>query len=335
MYIITREFVKDKKVLLRLDIDVPIKNKKVADDFRLKAGLATIKLCLKHAEDITILGHIGRPEGKEVPGLSVAPIYEWLEENLGAEVLENGKLKLLENLRFESGEEDCSLTYAKSLAKLGDCYVNEAFAAFHPAASTTVLPTLIPHCAGLHFAQEVQFLTKILKNPKKPLVAIIGGVKVEDKLPVALSLAKIADTVLLGGKIVSELCKHLQPLPANIVVGQLKKSGEDITENTVEAWVPIISRAKMVVWNGPLGLVEDARNNESRKIAQAILKSQAESIIGGGDTVSYLNKIGFLNKFTCLTAVRGRAFVSCGGGAMLKFLTEGTLPTIKALEWKN
>ncbi|KKR80181.1 MAG: Phosphoglycerate kinase [Candidatus Daviesbacteria bacterium GW2011_GWA1_41_61] len=344
MQVVTAELIKDKKVLLRLDLDVPIKEVgedglEVAEDFRLLEGMETLKLCLDQAQTTIIMGHIGRPEGKEVEELSVEPIYDWLQQYLDCEDLGQRKLRLLENLRFESGEEACDLAYAKELASVGDfldsytpkaelsqtrsVYINEAFAAYHPAASTTILPTLLPHAAGLHFAREVEVLTKVRGNPGKPLVVIIGGAKVENKLPLVLAMAKIADQVLVGGKITLELVRSSAvSLPANVLIGELNKEGTDIAEETVQKWKPVISGAKMIVWNGPLGKVEEDQNDQSKNIAQLIIKSGAESIIGGGDTITALNKWGLLNKFS---------FVSTGGGAMLKFLAEGTLPTIEAL----
>ncbi|KKS12852.1 MAG: Phosphoglycerate kinase [Candidatus Daviesbacteria bacterium GW2011_GWB1_41_5] len=305
------------------------------------------------------MGHIGRPKGKKVEELSVAPIYDWLEKQGLSSHLMSGKLKLLENLRFEEGENKCDPEYAKELAGLGEVYINEAFAAHHPAASTTILPTLLPAFAGLHFAREVEKLTKVRQAPRPGLVAIIGGVKAEDKLPAVLALSKIADYVLVGGKIVEELATRgsdanrgpvglyprpmssldaagtrrgapapatpnnpSAPLSENITLASLNAEKTDITPETVEKWGPIIKKAKMIVWNGPLGKVEEPKNFRTHEIANLIISSGAESIIGGGDTISYLGKLGLLGKF---------GFISTGGGAMLEFLIRGTLPTIEAL----
>src|SRR3989344_891339 len=201
MEVVSAYLVKGKKVLLRLDIDVPIEDGKITDDFRLKAGLPTLRLCLENAEEVIVMGHIGRPEGREVAGLSIAPIYQWFKQNGFSNQLESGRLKLLENLRFEPGEEACDINYAKDLASLGNFFVNEAFASYHPAASTTILPTLLPHAAGLRFVAEVAKLTEIRNNPKVPFIGIIGGAKIEDKLPVINALAEKATAVLVGGKL--------------------------------------------------------------------------------------------------------------------------------------
>ncbi|MDO8638323.1 MAG: phosphoglycerate kinase [Candidatus Daviesbacteria bacterium] len=315
MQVVTPELVHGKKVLLRLDIDVPIKDGKVVDDFRLKAGLPTLKMCLENAQEVIIMGHIGRPKGFD-PELSVEPIYDWLESQGLSSHIECGKLKLLENLRFEVEEDNCDLAYARQLASLGDVFVNEAFASYHESASTTVLPTLLPHFAGLRFAEEVEKLTEVRDNPKHPLVAIIGGAKVEDKLPVVEAMSKIADYVLVGGKLAGQSSD-------NILIAELNEVGTDVTAETIEKWKPIIREAKMIVWNGPLGKIEEPKNFQTHELANIIIQSEAESVVGGGDTIGYLGKLGLLERFS---------FVSTGGGAMLKFLIEGTLPTIEALK---
>jgi len=333
MDVVSVQKISGKKVILRYDIDVPIDGGKVTDNFRLKMGLDTLKLCLENATGVVMIGHVGRPNGKD-PNFSVAPIFEWLKTNGFANELENGKLKLLENLRFESGEENCDLDYAKKLAEYGDLYVNEAFAAYRPAASTTILPTLLPHAAGLRFTQEVEKLTKIREVPKKPFVVIIGGAKVADKLPVIKVLAQSADAVLVGGKLVAEIREQEIELLANVMVGKMTEDGLDIAESTVLAWENIIRGAKEIVWNGPVGKIDIGQltidNLGSAKstydLAQIILQSSAESVVvGGGDTVGFLASVDLLDKFET------HGFVSTGGGAMLKFLSDGTLPTIQAL----
>jgi len=342
MQVVTSDFVSGKKVLLRYDIDVAVGEGtggrlQVTEDFRLKVGLPTLKLCLENARETIIFGHLGRPNGED-PDFSVAPIYEWLayQEDLRSH-LESGKLKLLENLRFEKGEDEASLDYAKQLASYGEVYVMEAFAAHHPAASTTVLPTLLPHAAGLNFFKEVEKLREIRENPKKPLVVIIGGVKIEDKLPAIEAMSKIADHVLVGGKIASEITTYDAIAHQVVMVASLTEDGLDITQATVDSWVRIIRTAGMILWNGPLGRISNFQypiSNEeelgsekgSFLIAQAILQSKAEVILGGGDTIAALNKWDLLDQF------QAKGFVSTGGGAMLKLLETGTLPTIEALE---
>lgn len=336
MQVVSKELILGKKVLLRLDIDVLLKVKsqkskgksfEVGEDFRLRAGLPTIELCLHNASRTTIIGHLGRPKGRD-PALSAQPIIEWLEDELGKSgylgVFESGQLKILENLRFDPGEDACSLELAKALMADNDLFVNEAFAAHHKSASTTILPTLLPHAAGLRFAKEVEMLTAVRRNPKRPFVVIIGGVKLEDKLPAVEALSKIADAVLAGGKIASErtITSAIVQHNGRILPGKLNEEGSDLAAETVEGWQRLIEGAKMIVWSGPLGAVEDPKNTATARIAQMVINSQAETIVGGGDTIAYLSKLGMLDKFS---------FVSTGGGAMLKFLSEGTLPTIQAL----
>jgi phosphoglycerate kinase len=322
MTTVTAELVKGKQVLLRLDIDVPIENGKVVDDFRLQAGLPTLRLCLENAEQVIILGHIGRPEGREVPELSIAPIHDWLVEQGFGDQITAGKLKLLENLRFERGEEDCSTQYAEELATLGNLYINEAFASYHPAASTTVLPTLLPHAMGLRFSKEVDKLTEIRNNPKKPFVAIVGGAKMEDKVTLINVLAERANAVLVGGKLAKLIHEESFNFPHNVLAGMLTEDGEDIAPHTIDAWKPLLMQAKLIVWNGPVGKFEDPKNIGSKKLAEIIVESEAETVVGGGDVISAIKEAGVLDKIS---------FVSTGGGAMLKFLSDGTLPTIEGL----
>lgn len=352
MQVINQEFVKGKKVLLRYDIDVALESGVqssefvVKEDFKLKAGIPTLRLCLENASKVIIIGHLGRPfktvddEKQGLPqALSAKPIRDWLEEELGekvefAESLEQAtasstKLALLENIRFFHGEVEGDVDFAKKLASLGEVYINEAFSAHNPAASTTMLPTLLPHAAGLHFAEEVRVLGEVRDPPagghKKPFVAIMGGAKVADKLPVITVLAQKADAVLVGGKLVAEIKEQNLSLPKNVMVGKLSQDGFDIAWETVESWRKLIMEAKTIVWNGPLGKFEDPGNAQSAKIARMVLNSRAEVVIGGGDTVSLLGGLGILGEF------EKKGFVSVGGGAMLKFLADGTLPTIDAL----
>ncbi len=353
MQTVTADLVNSKRVLLRYDIDVPIENGKVTEDFRLKAGLDTLNLCIQNASKVIVIGHLGRPfataedEKKGKPqDLSAKPVCEWFKSKLQldiefAENLEqvqssNSKIILLENTRFFHGEvpgaeyhatctsKTCDIDFAKSLASLGDFYVNEAFASHNKAASTTIVPTLLPHAAGLHFAKEVEVLLGVRDNPKKPFIAIMGGAKVADKLPVIILLAQKADAVLVGGKLIHEIRTENVSLPANVMVGKLNDSGFDIAEETTSAWKNLIAKAKMIIWNGPVGKFEDPTFNQTKTLAEAIIESGAESILGGGDTITALSMYEIpTEKYT---------FVSTGGGAMLKLLSDGILLTIEVLK---
>jgi phosphoglycerate kinase len=323
MQTVSSDLIKGKKVLLRFDIDVPVESGRVVDDFRLQAGLPTLKLCLENASEVIILGHIGRPKGEDKE-LSVSAIYGWLSENGFEEDLQSGKLRILENLRFEQGEDSADIEYAKELARFGEVYVNEAFAAHHKAASTTVLPTMMPHAAGLNFSKEVAKLQEIRENPKRPLVAIIGGAKLDDKLPAVQALSKIADTVLVGGKVAAEIRNNSVSIPHNVLIARLNSDGEDVSEESIKMWRMIISQAKQIIWNGPLGKVDSTENSKGTfEVARIVAESGADSIVGGGDTVAALDNMGMLSKF---------GFASTGGGAMLEYIIKGTLPTIEALD---
>lgn len=323
MKTLTASLIKDQIVLLRLDLDVPIKNGKVEDDFRLDAGMETLGFCLDHAKTVIIMGHLGRPEGKIVPELSVQPIIKWLEAGFGHIKLPEHKLHILENLRFEPGEDEASLEFAKDLASYGNVFINDAFASHRPSASTTVLPSLMPHAAGFRFEGEVQVLTQVRNHPVRPFVAILGGAKLEDKLPVVEKMSQIADWVLVGGKLAAELKASGKHVGANVMIAQLTENSEDVTDKTLEEWKNVLHRAKQILWNGPVGKFEDPKNDATEKLARIVTLTGAKTLIGGGDTISAVDHGHLLDKFT---------FVSTGGGAMLKFLVDGTLPTIEALK---
>ncbi len=366
MQVVSPQFVLAKKVLLRYDIDVALGKGtggrvQVIEDFKLKAGLDTLNLCLENASKVILMGHVGRPfaqasdEEKGIPKeLSAKPIQEWFEKELGQSIdfaedlgqagRSTNKIVLLENIRFFHGEvpgaeyhatctsKTCDIDFAKQLANLVDpgqagtgVYVNEAFSSHNKAASTTMVPKLLPHRAGLHFIKEVEVLLNVRNNPKKPFVAIMGGAKVKDKLPVINILAQKADSVLVGGKLVAEIREQNVQLPKNVMVGKLNESGFDISEDTTSAWSGLISKSAEIVWNGPLGKFEDPFFNQTEKIASMILNSGAKIVIGGGDSVAALSQYGLMEKAEKV------AFVSVGGGAMLKLLADGTLPTIEVL----
>ncbi len=343
MQVVTRTLISHKKILLRYDIDVALRTEQsrsaqgkpiIVEEFKLKAGLETLKLCMQNASKVIIVGHLGRPF--KTAGLSAKPIAAWFEKELGIKVLfastlqeaqnSTSQVVLLENIRFFHGEVACDIDFAKSLASLGEVFVKEAFSSYNQAASTTIVPTLLPHAAGIHFVKEVETLLKVRNNPKKPLLVIMGGAKVADKMPVIQVMAKIADAVLVGGKIAYEISKNSIEVARNVMVGKLSEKGTDIAPETSESWKNLIMKAQMIVWNGPLGKFEDPENNQTEKVIQMVLDTNAEIIIGGGDSVAALDQYGLLKK------AESKSFVSVGGGAMLKLLSDGTLPTIEALK---
>ena len=212
---------KDKRVLVRCDFDVPMDDlgTKVLDDFRLKQALPTIKYLAGQQAKIILMGHAGRPDGKVVETMRLTPVKQYLSSALGFEVkktsdcigqeveeavqsLKSGEVLMLENLRFYKQENDNDQNFAKSLASLGEIYVNEAFANCHRNhASVSALARMLPNCAGLSLEKEIKSLERITKNPEKPLVAIIGGIKLETKTELVNKISEKADTVFISGPI--------------------------------------------------------------------------------------------------------------------------------------
>ncbi len=310
-----------KKVLLRLDLDTdPDPN-----DLRIKASFETLDyLKEKGAAEIIIIAHKGRPASADATArqaLSLKP-FQSIFDKWGA--------KVEENLRFDPGEEANDPEFAKKLASLGDFYVNDAFGSSHREhASIVGLPKLLPHAAGLHFAKEIENLSKVLNNPEHPVVILISGIK-KDKLDMIEPLSQIADKVLVGGRLPEFLgdaaleSVRLQADDKKVIVGNLNMDKEDITLNTVDRFTKEVNAAKTVVLAGVLGRYEDAGHRQgTEKIFSAIAASQASfKIAGGGDTLNVIEATHLENKFN---------WISVGGGAMLDFLSKKTLPGIEAL----
>ncbi len=318
-----------KRIIVRADFDVPLENGQVEESLRIEKSIATLKLLLERNCQLSIISHLGRPQGKDL-SQSLKLIVPILEKLLDKKVsfqeeLEQkpiGEIVLLENLRFWPGEENNDLDFAKKLANLGEFYVDECFSVAHRNhASVASLPTLLPSAAGLELFKEVSELEKIFKQPQRPLVAIIGGAKLETKLPAITNMAKVADKVLVGGKLMFEIDKN--NLPKNVIVAVDDIDQKDIGEGTLRLFEAEISSAKMIVWNGPMGKFEEEKYERgTRALAKIIAQSSAYSIVGGGDTVAALDKEGLILQVD---------FVSVGGGAMLEFLEGKKLPALIAL----
>lgn len=343
MRVLKEADVSGKKVILRGDLDAPLKQEagskkqEVADDTRLKALLPTLKYLLKRKAKVLIIGHLGRPKGKSDPKLSLEPVAERLEELLGESVeflkdIEgaggdwSGRgVAVLENLRFWPGEEKNDPDSAQKLASLGDLYVNDAFAASHRKHISVVgVPRYLPAYAGLRLEEEVRELGSVLGNPARPLIFILGGAKVETKKPLVLRFAKIADKILLGGLLM--FSQDLEGVP-NVVFPVDAKDAYDIGPRSIKAFVEAIGEAKTIVWNGPLGKWEESKYEKgTRAIAEVLVKSGARTIVGGGDTIAALNAFGLLKKMS---------YVSLGGGAMLEFLAGKRLPGLVALGYHS
>ncbi len=343
--------VENKKVLLRLDLDVGLnKNGQIEEDLRLLAGLDSLKLLLQKKAQVYLIGHLGRPEGRE-QSLTLKPVVKWYENQFKvnppagelkfkAGMFDGWRLSdslfILENLRFFEGEEKNDFQFAESLAGLAQVYVNDAFGVCHRNhASIVGIPKILPHYAGLRLQKETEVLGSVLKNPKRPLVVIIGGGKIETKLGLVEKMHHFADYVLVGGKVAcqkGELIKmqHEQLSPRQngkksiLLVGDITGGKEDITTVSVENFLEVVNSAATVVWNGPMGIINQGEETEegTKALAQGIIQSHAYTIIGGGDTISFLKRMGVLDRFS---------FVSTGGGAMLAFLSGEKLPGIEAL----
>lgn len=383
--------LRGQKVLLRVDLNVKIGPDKTVDkkeDFKLQRILPTIKYLQSHGAIIILLSHFGRPNGRRVKDLSLSPMVKRLVTLLGQNIklitehdftkirreinlLKNGQMVVLENLRFYKGEDENNKEFAKNLASLGDIYVNDAFAVSHrESASQVAITKYLPVYAGLLMISEITELSKLIKKRTKPFITILGGAKISTKVHLVEKFLKISDYVLLGGglannfliaagskvgqsmvekKYISLTKKVLKKnrkkilLPIDATVDNIKtkpietwqksidsiKTNEkiiDIGTNTVREWSKIIKTAKTIVWNGPLGIVENKKaSHASRALAELIAarsKGKCFSVVGGGETVWLIQDMGIFDSFD---------YVSTGGGAMIEFLEGKILPGIKPL----
>jgi len=348
--------ISGKRVLVRVDFNVPLKDGAVVEDARITAAIPTITLLKeKGASKILLLTHLGRPDGKIVEELRTASIAKRLAE-LGISGVE-----MLENIRFEPGEETNDPALAQKLAGMADVFVNDAFATAHRAhASTVGVAKLLPSYAGLLMEREVEKLSAAL-TPPTGAIAIIGGAKFETKQPLIEKLLGLYSKVLLGGALGNDVIKarghgigssmtSAVPVPVALamderlvvaidaIVGEPDTNAErtalindiravegivDIGPNTFSAWAREISQAPFVVWNGPMGVYERGFTHGTDALAQALTTATTPAVVGGGDTVAALSKFSFDHS---------RVFLSTGGGAMLEFLTSGTLPALELLK---
>lgn len=332
MITITKQIAQNKKVLIRLDLDVPMDNSgNITDLTRLTSSLPTLKLLIESNSQIIILGHLGRPKGKIDANLSLKPVANKLSELLGHPIdfIEKNspttQISMLENVRFDSREDTNDEKFAGELAKLAEIFVFEAFAVSHRAATSTVAITkLLPSYAGLRVTKEINELSSTLKNPSHPFLVILGGAKIETKLPMIQNMEPIADNIFVGGKLPYEINQQNLTFPNQVNVATMNESGLDISVQAVKQAIDLINQAKLIIWNGPLGKFEDINQREGTKIvAEAIANSSAKKIIGGGDTIAAIELFDIKDKFN---------FISVGGGAMLEFLSGKKLPALQALE---
>lgn len=325
-----------KTALVRTNFDVPINQGHVEDTTRIEDAVNTIKLLRQNNCRVILIAHAGRPEGRFDQESSLQPIVPILESLLQEKVsfapyqlnytqitLPEEPIVLIDNLRFWPQEETNDPAFVTHLASLADFYVNEAFAVCHRKhASIVGLPTKLPAYAGLALFNEISALAKVRINPERPLVAVLGGAKMETKLPLVDAFSTVADHILVGGKIAVML--QDKPLPANVVLAKLTPDTKDIDEASARQFAEIIMQAKTVIMNGTMGVFEEPEHQLGTQIvAQAVDQSPAYTLIGGGDTETALTKFNL---------EQGIDHISTGGGAMLTFLVEGKLDGVTALD---
>ena len=335
---------KNKRVLVRTDFNVPLDDAVVQDDFRIRLALPTLEYILKQSRSkIVVISHLGRPDGKAMPEFSLKPVTQTLSKLIKKEVkfiadiksaegdeivrnLSEGKVALAENIRFYPEEEINDEKFAIDICHHFGVFVNDAFSASHRAHATiTQIPRWKPSCAGFLMQKEIEALSNALKPSRRPSMAIIGGAKIETKLPVIENLAKIYDVVLLGGKISVEAKEKNMKFSQNVILPEDFAEGNfDIGPKTIERYKMAISAASFIVWNRPMGKFEEGKyRNGTDTIYEAIISTDAWKIAGGGESVEYVNSKKGADKFD---------FISSGGGAMLEFLSGKKLPGIEALE---
>jgi phosphoglycerate kinase len=322
--------LKGKKVLVRADLDISEVDK---ENFRLECLLPTLKYLSEQNCSIIVIGHRGRPS--EIPDgktkeqvqeeLSLKSVSEALEALLkkrwGEEKVKNLNMQMMENLRFNLGEEENDVSFTKHLAESGEVYINEAFAISHREhASIVGLPKFMPHAAGFRFLEEVENLSKVFENPVRPVVAIISGIK-KDKMDYIEPFKEFTDKILIAGRL-PEFMPEDNADP-KLLIAKLLPDKEDITIHSIENFIDEIKKAKTIIVSGPIGKYEEEGHRMgTERVFYAVANSSAFKVAGGGDTISALNLLGLRDKFDWL---------SVGGGAMLEFLTKKTLPGIDVL----
>jgi phosphoglycerate kinase len=333
--------VSRKRVLVRADLNVPLEEGRVADETRIRAALPTLQLLLERAAaEVVVCSHLDRPKGPD-PAYSLKPVEEELRGHL-----DDARLLVLENTRFNPGETKNDPAFARELADDRDLFVNDAFGSAHRAhASTVGVAQLLPAYAGLLLERELEELGKLLGDVERPFVLVSGGAKVEDKVGVLRNLGGKADAVLIGGKM-AEALRDSNPLdfpvelPSDVVAAaafepdaetkvvhydQLPDGwlGLDIGPETRARFAERIGEARTIFWNGPMGVFEWPRFAEGTKaVAQAVAAADAYSVVGGADSVRALTELGLQDQVS---------WVSTGGGAALEFLEGKELPGVAAI----
>jgi 3-phosphoglycerate kinase len=377
--------LKGKRVLLRVDFNVPMQDGKVTDDKRIKASLPTIKYVLDQGASLILMSHLGRPKGGPDPEFSLRAAAEVLSSHLGipvkmapdtvgpeveamAKELKPGEVLMLENTRFHKGEEKNDLDLAKQMAALGDVYVNDAFGSAHRAHSSTEgVARFLPAVSGFLMEQELEYLGRAVANPEHPYIAILGGAKISDKILVVETLLTKADKLIIGGGMANtflaakglnmqdslvekesletaqsilEKSSDKLILPVDAVIAD-KFDAEantqvvdvdkipagwrmmDVGPKTLELYKQALNGARLIVWNGPVGVFEMPKFAQGTfALAKLLAESGGTTVIGGGDSASAVKKAGVAKQMT---------HVSTGGGASLEFLEGKELPGVAAL----
>lgn len=343
--------LRGQTVLVRVDYNVPMKDGKITDDLRIRASFPTLELLAKKgARRIVLISHLGRPEGKKTPELSLKPVADRLKELLpekkvffvddvsgpevedAVEALPVGGILLLENLRFFPGEEKNSAEFAKEIvdATHADLFVQDGFAVVHRAhASTDAITKELPSVAGLLLEKEVTSLAKISESPSHPFIVVIGGAKVEDKQPLIDKFAPVADQIIVGGKIAAD--GYNTTLKNVYVIEDFKDdTKQDAGPVSTEKIVDIVKNAKTVLWNGLLGVTElPEYAGSSTALATTLGKEKLTSVICGGDTSGFVENLQAKNPNLEYT------LVSTGGGAALDLLCGEPMPGIDSLDDKE
>ncbi|MDR0383897.1 MAG: phosphoglycerate kinase [Christensenellaceae bacterium] len=333
-----------RRVLIRVDFNVPLKEDgTIADDNRIRQSLVTIKYCLERGAKVVLASHLGRPNGRDqklsldivamrLRHLLPKNIIYFAKDCIGKETysqtlaLQNGEVLLLENTRFYEDDERNTQEFAMALANNADLFVLDAFGTAHRAhASTVGITKFLPSVAGFLLEKELLTLSLITDKPIRPLTIIVGGKKVEDKMPIIKNLINKADNILIGGKMAQEF-PLIQKDGVNIVVA--KDSGFDISKETIDKFTRIISKSATIFWNGPMGVFERKQySNGTKQIGIAVAqvaKKGIPAVIGGGDTGSALKQLLSKEELKHL-------HISTGGGASLEFIEDKELPGIAAL----